>query len=150
MLEATDLIVDHTTLMEIIHFLDEQVHNTLRIDCQFTTSDGPVLMHHWQPETGAGVGDPQDYADGDGDGLTNSIIRQVTTRRDGEEWKGVTSQVVKYNLGGMGMMVRYPVDAILEEAGPDVLDEPMATYHFDTESKAITTVKRRTTPFCRV
>lgn len=48
---------------------------------------------------------------------------------------------VQSTVGGMGMMVRYPVDAILEEAGPDVLDEPMVTYHFDTESKTITTDK---------
>lgn len=141
MLDATDWIVDHTTLMEIIHFLDEQVHDTLRIDCQFTTSNGLVVMHHWQPETGAGVGESQDLGDEDGNGLTNSIIRQVTARRDGEEWNGVTSPVIKYNLGGMGMMIRCPVDAILEEAGSEVLDQPMVTYHFDTESKAITTDK---------
>jgi len=44
-------------------------------------------------------------------GWVNSYTRRVTDR-DGA-WEGGTTQIVKYNLGGMGFLVRCPVSAML-------------------------------------
>lgn len=58
----------------------------------------------------------------------------------GESWKGETTQVVRYDLGGIGMLIRYPVSARL--SGDDKLKEGSRTqYTLNTKNKIVTKTK---------
>lgn len=86
-------------------------------------------------------------------GYVCNFTRGITTR-EGGEWEGGTTQVVRYDWGGMGMLVRYPVNATLagndnEAMGARSEDEPhprapalsrggtITKYTFDTNNKTI-------------
>jgi hypothetical protein len=63
-------------------------------------------MHRWIPKIMFGAGEPHR-------GFYQTYTRRVTAPlRDGS-WGGGTTQIVRYEVGGMGVMVRYGVDAML-------------------------------------
>ena len=127
MLGSLDLIADHTTLLHIINFLRDPTNQVCRTDCQYTTSTSAVVMHHWLPKIMYGAGDPHR-------GWVNSYIRRVTAPTRVGQWEGGTTQMVRYDLDGMGMMVRYPVNAMV---GPTE-GYGSTSYTFDTKKSTIT------------
>lgn len=71
-------------------------------------------------------------------GWVNSYIRRVTAPSREGPWEGGTTQMVRYDLGGMGVLVRYPVNARL--AGTSgVKSQERVTQHryvYDTKTKS--------------
>jgi hypothetical protein len=76
-------------------------------------------MHRWIPKIMFGAGEPHR-------GYYQSYARRVTgPLRDGG-WGGGTTQMVRYDVGGMGVVVRYGVDAMLppkNKGGVVIADE---------------------------
>jgi hypothetical protein len=83
----------------------------IRIDSEYTSPNAPVILHRWLPKIMYGPGEPHR-------GWVQSDTKRVTARaKSGEGWKGGTTQVVRYEMGGMGTLVRYPVAARLGPGG---------------------------------
>ena len=76
-------------------------------------------MHRWIPKIMFGAGEPHR-------GYYQSYARRVTgPLRDGV-WEGGTTQMVRYDVGGMGVVVRYGVAAMLppkNKGGVVIADE---------------------------
>jgi len=128
----------------IVKFLQDPSRDIIRIDCQYTPK--AVLMQYWMHEIFYGAGEPHR-------GYVCNFTRGITTR-EGGEWEGGTTQVVRYDWGGMGMLVvRYPVNAMLAgdrddamEAGSDdaaarsfgsLREDTITKYTFDTKNDTI-------------
>jgi hypothetical protein len=126
-LNSLDLIADHTTLLHIINFLRDPLNQVCRTDCQYTTPTTAVVMHHWLTKIMYGAGDPHR-------GWVNSYIRRVTAPARVGQWERGTTQMVRYDLEGMRMMVRYPVNAMV--GSTDVYGS--TSYTFDTKKSTIT------------
>jgi hypothetical protein len=110
-LNNTDLITAHTDLHLLCKYLQDP-NTVMRIDCQPAdplASGGAVLMHHWIPKIWHGPGEPHR-------GWVNSYTRRITqssTQERQGNYMGGTMQVVKYDLGGIGCIVKYPIQAML-------------------------------------
>lgn len=127
----------------IVKFLQNPARDIIRIDCQYTPK--AVLMQYWMHEIFYGAGEPHR-------GYVCNFTRGITTREEGE-WEGGTTQVVRYDWGGMGMLVRYPVNAMLAGDGDDAMgagsddatartsgslrEGPITKYTFDTKNNTI-------------
>ena len=74
-----------------------------------------------------GAGDPHR-------GWVNSYIRRVTAPARVGQWEGGTTQMVRYDLEGIGMMVRYPVNAMV--GSTEVYGS--TSYTLDTKKDVIT------------
>ena len=85
-------------------------------------------------------------------GYVCNFTRGITTRDGNAEWEGGTTQVVRYDWGGMGMLVRYPVNAMLAGDGYHAMGAgsddgssarsgspqgSITKYTFDTKNKTI-------------
>jgi hypothetical protein len=112
LLDSTDIIADLTTLTEITNFLlNPSESNMIRIDTEYTSPTALVIFHRWLPRILYGPGEPHR-------GWVQSYTIRVTARaKSCEGCKGGTTQVVRYEMGGMGLLVRYPVAARLGPGG---------------------------------
>jgi hypothetical protein len=143
----------------IVNFLKTPARDIIRIDCQYTPK--AVLMQYWMHEIFYGAGEPHR-------GYVCNLTRKVTTRVG--EWEGGTTQIVRYDWGGMGMLVRYPVNAMLADGFRDkaeghepvigsedeLVSKPLESsrkgtntrYTFDTKNKTIskTEINFKTSP----
>jgi len=85
-------------------------------------------MHHWLPKIMYGAGEPHR-------GYAQSYTRRVTASLRQGGWNGGTVQMVRYDLGGMGMLVRYPVQAMV---GSQPRIKEVNQYTFNTKINGIT------------
>jgi hypothetical protein len=125
--DELDIVVDHSTLLHIINFLRDPSEQVCRTDCEFTSSQGAVMMHHWLPKVMYGAGEPRR-------GYVQSYTRRLTAPLREGGWNGGTTQIVRYNLGGIGMLVRYPVQAMV--GGQPTIGE-VKEYTFNTKTKEV-------------
>jgi hypothetical protein len=96
-LDSTDLIIDLGTLVELTTFIQSSTHKIIRIDVEYTLESSAVVMHKWQPKVMYGPGEPHR-------GWVLSYTKRITQSQS----QG-TTQVVKYNVAGLGVMGRYLV-----------------------------------------
>lgn len=103
--------MDLNTLVYMIDYMlnnPDQQEGGFRIDAEVVA--GKVIFHRWFPPIMIGAGHPHR-------GWVQNYTSRVTKRQSGNgmesvsSWGGGTTQLVRYDLGGMGMLVRYGVQA---------------------------------------
>lgn len=108
-LDGLDLVADLTIFWTLVDDLlrPSGRRERVRIDAECVGST--VFFHRWVPGIMLGAGEAHR-------GWVQSYTRRVTAQDEGE-WAGGTTQMVRYDLGGLGMLVRYPVATRVGDRG---------------------------------
>lgn len=138
-LDGLDIVVDISTLLVLLAILEDSHENgAFRFDAEIVGNT--VLLHRWLPNIVIGPGQAHR-------GWVQSYTRRVTNRASaGESWNGGTTQLVRYDLGGIGMLVRYPVLARVPPA-PENAELPTPQKHTININPNSTAASARATPF---